>query len=335
MLGCHPHGTRSRHQARNKLMFTGMAQGLRHRLATRANPLDTRLIDGGVAVGKGRTHSRGLFISLLMLTWSVMLGLAPAQAAAPVPSPTPSTGVQGDDGRDIYIGSGGLVFPAHHWQGDPSGRRQVLECTDCQWRITTACTSLQFDTGSCPASHVGCPSGLIRVRVWLKHGGGPWVLTGYACIGGSPPPSRSSIERAVRDLSIQVLPALRPSYEPASGALTGLPVDFWSGQSRLGLQQADLSVLGVQVMLDARPRWKWFWGDGGSLSTIDPGGRYPRMTVTHTYLHNGRQTVRVLSRWRASYTVEGLGPYPVPGVELSQSAVVRVDVRPAHSVLTG
>ena len=294
-------------------------------------------MDGGAVLH--RVVVRGwrqlVVICAAVVALALVLIVSPAQAATPVPSPTPTTGVQGDDGRDVYVGSGGLVIPARHWRGDPSGRRQVLECADCFWRMTTACTSLQFDTGSCPASHVGCPSGLIRVRVWLKQGSGPWVLTGYACVGGSPPPSRASVERAVRDLSIQALPALRPSYQPASGALTGLPVDFWSGQSRLGLQQADLSVLGVQVRLDAQPRWQWVWGDGGSLSTIDPGGRYPRMTVTHTYLRNGSQIVRVTSWWRATFTVEGLGPYPVPGADLSQAADMRVEVRPAHSVLTG
>ena len=262
----------------------------------------------------------------------VALASSPSQAQ---PTPTPSTAVQGDDGRDVYVGSGGLVIPARHWRGDATGRREVLECADCQWRMTTACTSLQFDTGSCPASHVGCPSGLIRVRVWLKHGGGPWVLTGYACVGGTPPPTRDAVERVVHDLSIAALPPLRPSFQPSRGALTGLPVDFWSGQNRGGLRRANLDVLGIRVELDAQPRWEWLWGDGRSLTTSDPGGRYPILSVTHTYLHNGAQTVYVVSRWRASFTVEGLGPYPVPGADLSQSAMLVLTVRPAHSVLTG
>ncbi len=316
-------------------MFDVVAHAIGHGPETRVDEQGARMMCGGMGVGRLRRHNRGWLsgaCAVVFMALSVVVSL-PAQAASP--TPVPSTGVQGDDGRDVYIGSGGLVIPARHWRGDPSGRRQVLECTDCQWRMTTACTSLQFDTGSCPASHVGCPSGLIRVRVWLKHGDGPWVLTGYACVGGSPPPSRSSIERAVRGLSIQALPALRPSFQPGSGALTGLPVVFWSGQSRFGLQQADLSVLGVQVTLTAQPRWQWSWGDGDSLATSDPGGRYPLMTVTHTYRRNGVQIVRVLSQWRASYTVEGLGPYPVPGADLSQNGIVRVEVRPAHSVLTG
>jgi len=261
--------------------------------------------------------------------------LASAVAAAPAPSPSPTADVQGNDGRDVYVGTGGVLVPARHWRGDPSNRRQAAECVDCIWRMTTACTSLQFDTGSCPASHVGCPSGLIRVRVWLKRSGGPWVLVGYACVGGSPPVSRAVVERAVHDQSIAALPPLRPSYQPSSGALTGLPVIFWSGQSRTGLRQADLSVLGLDVRLDAQPRWGWSWGDGGYLSTHDPGGKYPATVVSHTYVHAGRVHVSTVSRWSAQYSVEGLGPYPVPGADLSQRAAIVVDVVPAHSVLTG
>ena len=256
-------------------------------------------------------------------------------SASPVPAPSASTGVQGDDGSDVYIGRGGVLIPARHWRGDSSGRRQAAECADCSWRMTTACTSLQFDTGSCPASHVGCPSGLIRVRVWLKHAVGPWVLVGYACVGGTPPVSRDVVEKAIHDLSLAALPPLIPSFQPASGALTGLPVVFWSGQNQVGLRQADLSVMGLDVRLDARPRWAWSWGDGGYLATRDPGGRYPRMTVSHTYVHAGRVHVTAMSRWSAQYSVEGLGPYPVPGTDLSQRAGLVIDVVPAHSVLTG
>jgi len=259
--------------------------------------------------------------------------LAPA-LAAPSPAPSPSTGVQGDDGSDVYIGRGGVLIPARHWRGDSTGRRQAADCVDCSWRMTTACTSLQFDTGSCPASHVGCPSGLIRVRVWLKHAVGPWVLVGYACVGGTPPVSRNVVEQVVHDMSLAALPPLRPSFQPSSGALTGLPVVFSSGQTQVGLRQANLSVLGLDVRLDAQPRWAWSWGDGGYLATRDPGGRYPRMTVSHTYVHAGQVHVTATSRWSAQYSVEGLGPYPVPGADLSQRAGLMVEVVPAHSVLT-
>ncbi len=311
----------------------------------------------------GRQHVVGRFVGTLMGRFVAVFGalvlvlaapvlsscdtrlLATAHAAhvpataahirTPAPNPTPTTGVQGDDGRDVYRGSGGVLIPARHWRGDSSGRRQAAECIDCSWRMTTACTSLQFDTGSCPASHVGCPRGLIRVRVWLKHGSGPWVLVGYACVGGAPPVTRSVVERSVHDASVAALPRLKPSYQPSSGALSGLPVVFSSGQSSDGLRQADLSVLGLEVRLDAQPRWTWSWGDGTSMSTSDPGGRYPRMAVSHTYLRTGHVRVVAAARWFAQYWVEGLGPYLVPGADLSQAAAVIVDVVPAHSVLTG
>jgi hypothetical protein len=49
----------------------------------------------------------------------------------------------------------------------------------------------------------------------------------------------------------------------------------------------------------------------------------------------GRRSVTVQSVWRGEFTVEGLGPFPVPGAPLTQSATLTVLVRAAHARLVG
>ena len=36
----------------------------------------------------------------------------------------------------------------------------------------------------------------------------------------------------------------------------------------VGIRDADLSVLGVDVSLDARVRWRWDWSDGAPQWTV-------------------------------------------------------------------
>ena len=243
--------------------------------------------------------------------------------------------VIGDDGADIYTGTGGVVFPPGVWRGDETGRSDAASCDGCTWSITAFCTRADFDLGSCTASHLDCPADLIRVRVWLAQPGAPRRFVGAACIGGTPPPTRTEIGAAVREATSQALPALRAGAQPADGTLVGVPTVFRTGQPVDGLVDADLSMLGLDVRLDARPRWWWAWGDGGGSWTASPGGRWPDASVSHTYRALGAQTVRVTAVWRGSYVVEGLGPFPVPGDPLTQDDVLTVDVREARALLVG
>ena len=123
--------------------------------------------------------------------------------------------------------------------------------------------------------------------------------------------------------------------QPADGALVGVPAVFRTGQPAEGLTGADLSVLGLDVRLEARPRWWWSWGDGSGGWVASPGGRWPDLSVAHTYRVLGPQQVQVTAVWRGSYVVEGLGPFPVPGDPLTQDDVVTVDVREARALLVG
>ena len=260
-------------------------------------------------------------------------GIPAAAAANPVPSA--STGVVGDNDNDLYVGTGGVIYPSSQWRSDSAGRRAAAGCEGCGWRITVSCTRAQIHAGGCPASRVGCRLGTLRVAVWVQHPGGPWLLVGFACQGPRAPRTVADIGSAVHDREVALLPPLRLGVEPPDGALVGLPAFFRSGQRASGLNRVRLPVLNLNVVLTAQPRWHWLFGDVGEIWTAKPGGRWPDISVSHAYRRTGRVRVWVQSIWRAEFTAEGLGPFPVPGPPLTQDSALLLVVRPAHGVLVG
>jgi len=256
---------------------------------------------------------------------------ATAHAAS---SASAGTGVTGDDANDLYRGTGGLVVPESTWKSDGRTRQEVAGCLDCEWRITRLCTKEQQAAGGCRRIDIGCPVGTIPVRVWLRYVGGDWIVVGRTCQGSDPPRTVTDVGTDVRAEAEKLLPALRARVQPAGSALVRLPVVGRTGQPAQGIRGADLSVLGVEVTLDARVRWRWDWADGDPQWYAAPGGRWPNAAVSHTYRTAGARTIAVTSVWRGRFTVEGLGPFAVPGAPLTQTDSVVVDVREARAVLT-
>jgi hypothetical protein len=173
------------------------------------------------------------------------------------------------------------------------------------------------------------------VRIWLLHPGSDWAVVGQACQGGTPPRTVQQVGSEVRDRATAALPPLSAAVQPASGGLVSVPVVFRTGQPAAGIQGADLSVLGLDVRLDARVRWLWSYGDGAGGWTSSPGGVYPDLSVSHVYARPGTVLARVSAVWRGEYVVDGLGPFVVPGDPLQQAGTVTVVVRSAHARLVG
>jgi hypothetical protein len=211
-------------------------------------------------------------------------------------------------------------------------------CKDCHWAISPACLeSGPADMGLCAGAIVGCTeTGDVRYRVYLRHGTGPWVLRGTVCLGpGERPGSVADVGQAVRERVVNYLPDAHPSFQPSAGGIVNLPTLFASGEPRKLTTEA-FDVLGFSVVVTATARWEWTFDDGVTKRFDEPGGAYPDQSVAHTYPDPGTRGVRVTTYWRATYTVDGDGPFPVPGPELSKTAgPMTVPVRSAHSELVG
>lgn len=270
---------------------------------------------------------------------AVLLSAVPAAAApvarAAVPQAVvrvPQADVHGDDEADRYVGSGGLILPPSF--PEPT-RRTVAGCPDCSWRMTTPCLEADLGTpfpgqAACATVTRGCPGGHL-LRVWFRGRGAPWEAIGLACIGPAGPVTVASAAAEVRDEVARAVPPLRPSAQPAAGAVTQLPVVFGTGQ-RPGVHRWDMAVPGAVLVVQAVPRWSWAFGDGAALRTADAGGAYPHLGVTHAYGRGGRHEVTVTAEWTASFTAAGLGPFPVAGT-IRQEGRLDVPVGEGRAVL--
>jgi hypothetical protein len=277
--------------------------------------------------------SAALLLLALVVSLTPSVAARAAAAAPPASTVAPTVDVSPDPEHDLYVGTGGLVVPASRWRGPGSGRTEAASCLDCRWRVSRLCTKVENAVGGCRSIALGCPVDTVPVRIWLLRPGQDWAVVGRACQGETPPTTIGHVGSQVRERAVVALPPLRAGVQPAAGALVRVPALFRTGQPARGIRGADLSMLGLDVRLTSRVRWHWTYGDGTHEWTTSPGGTWPDTSVSHAYAAAGRRHASVRAVWRAEFTVEGLGPFPVPGPPLVQQQTVTVVVRTAHAHL--
>jgi hypothetical protein len=249
--------------------------------------------------------------------------------------PAPET--TGDQDRGSVV-TDGATFPDGKPDGDLSSAvSENKGCKDCHWAIVPACDGGPVDGGLCAGALVGCPDpGNIRYRVYLRHGTGPWILRGAVCLGPEDrPPPVQDVGRAVRERVVNLLPDAAPSFQPVSGGIVNLATLFASGEPET-LTTEPFDVLGFTIVVTARARWDWTFEPGVAETFHAPGGAYPDDSVAHTYAGPGTRRVGLTTYWHARFTVNGEGPFAVPGPEISKTAApLTVPVREARSELVG
>jgi hypothetical protein len=244
--------------------------------------------------------------------------------------------------EDASVGRGGLILPSS-FRSATTSRGAASLCEGCEWQIVSVCVGGVLDNG-CGGALVGCPPREFRMRVMRRvPPAATWDYVGDVCIGGgSQPVAVADAARAVRDRFVDLLPRPDPSYQPAGGALANLPTVFASGQ-REGVERDDFQLFAMPVQVEAQPSWVWDFGDGdgdgpgggAALTTTKAGGRYPDLSVAHTYRRAGPRTVTVDTAWTGTFTVDGLGPFEVTGGPVNQRAELSVMVREAGGQLVG
>lgn len=233
--------------------------------------------------------------------------------------------VIGDDEHDRYVGTGSVFLPVDVPQG---GREIASDCPDCDWKATIVC--VMATASSCRGDARLCQGENEYLRFWVKRPGEDWRMIGMGCVGPEGPAPKDGVDREVDDRFIAALPALMPRAQPPSGAVVSLPVGLRSGQTAPADRAWDLA--GMHVVLHVEPVWTWTFGDGGALTTRQPGDRWPHLTVAHSYVRPGSYRVRVVTAWSATYTVDGLGPFAVERT-VHQAKGLRVRVGEARAVL--
>jgi hypothetical protein len=267
--------------------------------------------------------------------WSVKalsLGADPATIFSARTSIAAVPDIGGNQDLGAIVGRGSILLPGD-FSGDPSIRNGAVSCVDCEWRRRPDCLDAAIDT-LCAGVTFGCPVGQIRYQILLRRPPDPWFsVVGTICMGpGEVLRSPDDIARTARDSFIELLPRAHPSYQPANGALVNLPAIFAANEpTEVGPIYRTLS--GYRVRITASARWRWRFGDGQSLVTASPGGRYPNTSVRHTYLTDRSRTVRLTTSWTGEFSVDGQGPFLIAGGPIRLGSRLAVKVRPATAQL--
>lgn len=261
-------------------------------------------------------------VTLLLLAAAVALVLVPQVHAA--------TSVNGDDYRDQFVGTGGLILPSS--VGEDT-RRRVAGCTDCSWRLTEQCVvdGNAFDGSAvCDSVARGCPQARRTLRSWFSPGSGRWEDLGVVCM--SEPVTVREVGTRVRERLSQGLPPLDISIHPSSGVLTQIPLIVDSGQAP-GRVSFEMDLAGHSVEVIAGARWHWDFGDGFDVTSTSPGCAWPCTEIAHAYRRPGEFDLIARATWQGDFRVEGLGPFPI-AEPITQSGSLVVQVHQGRALLT-
>jgi len=268
---------------------------------------------------------------LLTAVAAVVLGVLPVSASAPSAA-VPGTDVVADDEQDAFVGSGGLVLPE---SVDATTRRVVAGCGNCQWRLSSPCLEQPLGNAfdgqpTCLSVSRGCQVGSLR-RTWFRPEDRPWRDLGLMCLQDTPM-TVESIGGRVREDLVHHLPRLAIGILPPTGVVTGIPTVFSSGQPG-GRQSFAWRIQGREVTVRAVPTWSWHFPDTAAQTTAEPGDLRPQGGVRHVFRRSGSASVTCTSRWLGEFSVDGLGPFPIPGT-VNQEATLPVSVGEGRALLT-
>ena len=158
-------------------------------------------------------------------------------------------------------------------------------------------------------------------------------VIGSVCWGTGTPPTRRTVEKRINDLAVRYVPTLKLGLQPVDGTITSIPVIARTGQP-VSFVPPSMNIAGRHITVTATAQWHWQWGDGQSDWKAVPGASYPSRQITHQYRSVGTYVVAVQTVWSATYTVAGLGSFPVTGDVVTQEASLVVPVRSAETALT-
>lgn len=210
-------------------------------------------------------------------------------------------------------------------------RQSAAQCEGCQWRMTGICTvdnrpPTSPDEAGCIPRPAWCTLGRDRVRLWHRgpSTSGAWQVHSMFCRPVERPITVGDATQIVRSRFVASLSPPRLRHQPPTVALVSIPVHFSDTGPSAPVRQR-YRLAGQDVDLSADPRWTWQFGDGNAVTTGQPSRPWPAAGVRHTYRRPGQHSVSVQVAWPASFTVSGLGPFPIDElVRTDASAVVQV-----------
>ncbi len=249
----------------------------------------------------------------------------------PCQSADPSNGISGL----LYIPGVPAVFDRQAGRTDG--------CGSCVWTSAVLCNSQSDDTTTCDTGGQRvCPIGDQYIEVSFADAQTPTEVAAHYCSDPADPPAivtGGAVLAAASDADFVTAPDPLTSTDPDGTTLTQLPTYFATTPYTPRSLTRDLAAGGLTetIALD-QPRWHWDFGDGTTLDTASPGGRYPDGDIRHTYTHTGHDTVTVTADYRRTIVVHT--PFgDLPTITKATRAVTNptrqvIAVREAHARLT-
>jgi len=277
--------------------------------------------------------------------------LAPAQAQA---APRPIHAAADPCGDPLLIRSCTTADPVHGISGLLSikGVQAVYQvqvgrtdgCATCRWDSFVACNSQSDDTSTCDQGGQRiCTIGQDYVEVEFGDDATPMGPVAHYCRDPANPPAivtGADTTAAAADSAFVLAPDPAVASDPSGSTLAQLPTYFSTAPFTPGSLEAQIGVKGLSETLTLdEPVWHWSFGDGATLDTSSPGGRYPDGDVRHTYRVTGTWTVMLSAEYRRSYVVHtpfgDLSRVVKDGRAVAGPAQSRLVVRDARARLTG
>ena len=281
---------------------------------------------------------RRLLLVVLVSLFLPLFNLQPASADdCPEWDPFCQLDTEGDQEGGSVV-TEGVQFPGV--DGDSALGRATAgaaDCPECEWTISPACQDNgPGEMAVCLGATISCAEAAdVQYRVYLRRdAAAPWELVDTVCLGPDErPTSVADVGQIVRERVLSLLPDASPSFQPVQGGVVNLPTIFAAGEPG-SMRTGEFAVLGFGVVVTATARWEWTFEEDVTEVFTEPGGAYPDRSVAYTYADAGAREVSVTTYWKASFTVDGDGPFAVPGAEITKTAgPLAVPVRQARSQL--
>ncbi|ASR55835.1 hypothetical protein CBP52_12815 [Cellulomonas sp. PSBB021] len=234
-------------------------------------------------------------------TASVALAVAVAVAAVAAVAPVAMAAipakvtVEGDEDR---LAAG--AFQAEH------DRRLDAARGIYEYERTSQCKVPRPEGTECPAPippiDLVCEEGAPVSPLWRRlrsDSADEWHLRwGWSCPEDLQPPFT---ENDLRQLKVK---AVEVQHQPVDGPmLITKPVIVYAEPTAQEFRVRLMDFYDVDVVVTPR-EYTWEFGDGGTLTTADPGRPYPAFDLTHVYESLGKARITLRTAWSAKYRVD-------------------------------
>ncbi|WP_444664097.1 hypothetical protein ACT17Q_01000 [Cellulomonas sp. CW35] len=152
-----------------------------------------------------------------------------------------------------------------------------------------------------PPSSMVCEDGPPVPPLWRRplENGGVWHLRwGWSCPEELQPPFSEADLRKLKVKAVEV------QHQPVDGPmLITKPVIVYAEPTAQEFRVRLMDFYDVDVVVTPR-EYTWEFGDGGTLTTADPGRPYPAFDLTHVYESLGKARITLRTAWSAKYRVD-------------------------------